>query len=356
MKFLDLLGLTEFFNNLKTYFAPLIHKHTKADIEDLVEVQSDWNENDLSSPHYIKNRTHWKEPGVITVIPEQVPIYVSPVNDSVHLYHFMTEEEPLVDVGKVYNVTFDGVQYDCISFDLDGSCCIGNLSLLLLDESKDTGEPFAITIDGFAMITKTDGSHTVSCTTDGFIYHKLSTKYLEKGEIVDGIFWHKSDAMTLEEAKTYEKIFLSLNTGFILRWNNYIITRMQVDNSTLSFYCGDFTTLYVIRINDNGVFDISDVCTSNISIGDKVKYGVGVSENGPVTVSPETISSGNATENTVFKVGNDGMKNKGNFEVLGNGTVKAYSVILPSTTTDSTKKFRITVDDTGTLSATEVTS
>ena len=61
MKFLDLLGLTEFFNNLKTYFAPLIHKHTKADIEDLVEVQSDWNQNNPEATDYIKNK-----PGIPT--------------------------------------------------------------------------------------------------------------------------------------------------------------------------------------------------------------------------------------------------------------------------------------------------
>lgn len=33
--------------------------------------QPDWNENDTTSPNYITNRTHWKEDGTATLIPEQ---------------------------------------------------------------------------------------------------------------------------------------------------------------------------------------------------------------------------------------------------------------------------------------------
>lgn len=38
------------------------------------------------------------------------------------------------------------------------------------------------------------------------------------------------------------------------------------------------------------------------------------------------------------------------------GTVEGTALILPSSTTDSTKKFKITVDDSGTLTATEITT
>lgn len=36
--------------------------------------------------------------------------------------------------------------------------------------------------------------------------------------------------------------------------------------------------------------------------------------------------------------------------------VKSGNFVIPSSTSDSTKKFKLTVDDTGTVSATEVTS
>lgn len=37
------------------------------------------------------------------------------------------------------------------------------------------------------------------------------------------------------------------------------------------------------------------------------------------------------------------------------GTIEGTALILPSSTADSTKRFKITVDDSGTLTATEVT-
>ncbi len=40
----------------------------------------------------------------------------------------------------------------------------------------------------------------------------------------------------------------------------------------------------------------------------------------------------------------------------GSGTVEEKALILPSSTEGSTKRFKITVDDTGTLTATEVTT
>ena len=42
-------------------------------------------------------------------------------------------------------------------------------------------------------------------------------------------------------------------------------------------------------------------------------------------------------------------------EVLGNGEALEPSLILYSSTAGSTKKFKITVDDSGALTATEVT-
>lgn len=37
------------------------------------------------------------------------------------------------------------------------------------------------------------------------------------------------------------------------------------------------------------------------------------------------------------------------------GSVLAGNIVIPSSTSESTKKFRITVDDSGTITATEVT-
>lgn len=326
--------------------------------------KANWDENDPSAPDYIKNRTHWKEPGVVTVIPEQELVYMGSDSDFLHLYRCETEETP-TDVGETYIVTFDGVQYERTLVNFDGEILIGNMSIGS-DEFQDSGEPFMIAFGpSYSMVcTKETGTHTISCTTNRFIYHKLSMKYLEKGDIIDGFFWHKSDKMTLEEAETYGDIFVNsyAGTGFILKWDDYMITGMQVDNSVLSFWCGRTDMRYNIRLDENGEFDITNINIESFSIGNigpvgkGAKYRFSVTENRPVTVSPRFVSSGSATENTAFKIEADGSKNGLGFEVLGNGTVKAYSMILPSTAPDSKKKFRITVDDTGALSATEITS
>ena len=71
-----------------------------------------------------------------------------------------------------------------------------------------------------------------------------------------------------------------------------------------------------------------------------------------------TTAVGIASElksNTAFAVGNGAFNANGNitrsnaFEVTSDG-----GVIVPSSTSGSTKKFKITVDDSGTISATEV--
>ena len=62
----------------------------------------------------------------------------------------------------------------------------------------------------------------------------------------------------------------------------------------------------------------------------------------------EIVGNGDALENS----------NAHTLDWSGNawyaGTVEGKALILPSSTTDSTKKFKITVDDSGTITATEV--
>ena len=76
--------------------------------------------------------------------------------------------------------------------------------------------------------------------------------------------------------------------------------------------------------------------------------------NNKVNIFPSEVWAGVGTTDTLFSVNANGTKSK-NFDVLGNGEAVAPALILYSSTPDSTKKFRITVDDTGTVTAKEVT-
>lgn len=73
-----------------------------------------------------------------------------------------------------------------------------------------------------------------------------------------------------------------------------------------------------------------------------------------VIIYSNSISGGVGSTDTLFQVSANGTKSKA-FDVLGNGEAVAPALILYSSTAGSTKKFRITVDDSGTLKATEVT-
>ena len=69
--------------------------------------------------------------------------------------------------------------------------------------------------------------------------------------------------------------------------------------------------------------------------------------------SIQITPSGVGSTDILFQVRTNGTKSK-SFDVLGNGEAVAPAIILYSSTANSTKKFRITVDDSGTLKATKV--
>ena len=116
---------------------------------------------------------------------------------------------------------------------------------------------------------------------------------------------------------------------------------------------------YLIAQNSEGLFNLGDMkiynatFPSNKATGD-VSPEIAILK-GKIRISSSRISSGVGTTDTLFYVEPNGLKSK-SFEVLGNGEAVAPALILYSSTADSTKKFKITVDDNGTLSATEVTA
>lgn len=79
-------------------------------------------------------------------------------------------------------------------------------------------------------------------------------------------------------------------------------------------------------------------------------------------ISQETgglvIGRYNAIDSSViFAIGNGSSTARKNiFQVNKDGVAYAKALVLESTTANSMKKFKITVDDSGTLKATEVTS
>ncbi len=320
-----------------------------------------------------EDRTHWVEQSVAELIPEQTLSGGMSMGSS---YMFPVSYFTIIP-NLEYTVVFDGVEYKCISAKLGDFTYIGNATLLGASV-EDTKEPFLIApIEGMSVITATDGPHTISLSGLTVEYHQLPLDYITNGFALSGMIEHNSETMTDAEFNAYSNV---MRKAFhpILKWiidkygTTFFIDRLSSGSSNGKEYI-DISLLngeeYTIFKNSDGVYDSKDASSGRLNLGGllfgSIETHKATHSNAelsfqslkPITVSPYTqYVESNATEMSLFKVEKDGPTKGQDFEVLGNGTVKAYSVILPSTTEGSTKKFKITVDDSGTISATEVTS
>ena len=170
---------------------------------------------------------------------------------------------------------------------------------------------------------------------------------------------------TKQEAQNYYNAISKRQVVFIV-WKSLYISTISVNPSTDStgvsvdyLYVGTPNgETYKIVQNSEGFFDFADRKLEYAKLPNNKATGDASSEitidKGKIRIGYSRIYSGVGTTDTLFYVEPNGLKSK-SFEVLGNGEAVAPALILYSSTADSTKKFKITVDDSGTISATEVT-
>lgn len=264
-----------------------------------------------------------------------------------------------LSIGQTYNVKFDNTEYECICVDLDGAPAIGNASIMGF--GSDTGEPFLLGyIGGIFKIFTIDETNTHTVSVSGFVttIAKIPAKFIDKngsGYIVI----HSSGTMTQQEAQNYHDEILGNEVVFII-WGGMCISEISFGGTTgydlqLKTQNGEN---YIITKNDDGLFDFSNMKFStaklpynDITGGEAVVISTNTKKAG---ILPGRINSGVGSTDTLFYVQPNGTESK-RFEVLKNGEAVTQALILYSSTSGSTKRFRITVDDSGTVSATEVT-
>lgn len=326
-------------------------------------MQPDWNQNDETAQDYVKNRPFYMGDPVETVLVEESTALFE---DDGGIYFSGFESTFEATVGETYKVSWDGTTYECTCRDFDGSSWIGNPSIIGL--GSDTGEPFLMRInDGIRiniMTIDTSASHTFSISGIVREIVKIPAKFIDK-DTSGYIVVHNGDTMTEEEANNYIKALLKGEAVFI-SWESICIydisTSTATDSTGASVVCLDLHIsngeIYEIAQNSEGLFSLGDrkLLQANFPAyrnnGEK-NPDIGIINN-KVNIFPSEVGVGVGTTNTLFSVNANGTKSK-NFDVLGNGEAVAPALILYSSTPDSTKKFRITVDDSGTISANEVT-
>ena len=318
-------------------------------------VQPDWNQNDSTAADYVRNRPFYTGDPVETVLLEEST--VSFTADGGGVYMGQLESTFLATVGDTYKVSWDGTVYECTCVDYYGPA-IGNLSIG--DDYPDTGEPFVIYVfdDHIEILTKdSSDSHTISVSGTVAPIVKIPAKYIDKNSS-GYVVIHSKDTMTQQEVENYSTAISTKEVVFII-WNRMCISRISFGGTTgydlqLRTQNGEN---YFITKNGDGLFAFSDRKFSDAFFPDGAKVGDVPPtihfNNEKIRISPSTSSSGVGSTGTLFQVQPDGTKSKA-FEVLGNGEAVTQALILYSSTANSTKKFRITVDDSGTLKATEI--
>lgn len=300
-------------------------------------VQSDWNQNDDTQPDYVKNRPFYTGDPVETVLLEETTAEFTEKNN---VYSYRLSNPLSLEVGQTYQVSWDGTVYECVGTDFNGNIILGNISIM--NAGEDTGEPF---LYGFAQFyTKdTSASHTISISANVTPITKIDKKYLPEP------YMNKVNPTGAGTFSLNRKADSTVGK-FSFAEGNY--TTASGDSSHAE---GNSTTAAAYSSHAEGA---STTASGNYSHAEG--HGTKASSDSQHVQGEYNVEDSSNTYAHIVGNGTAGnaRSNAHTLDWSGNawyaGTVEGKALILPSSTEGSTKKFRITVDDSGTLKATEV--
>lgn len=296
----------------------------------------DWNQNDSAAPDYVKNRTHWKEIAETLILAEQTISGQAQV----------TLENEFHAEGDDCIVVWDGVEYNQKVKALGASgLCVGNT--FIAGEGEDTGEPFVVASlkmgSGVTTVVaaKDGGEHVVKVVWLQNTYHKIPSEYLE-----DRVYNYTTDITSVDDFPTeLKKIENSMKT-----------------EGKFCFYSGDTQ-------HEGPIMDVTETHLLVASVFNGSFY---MFDNEGWHGSPEThyiktegewelgYIGGRQSVPVYYRIpsGSNQLVHKPFVLYSDRDTAGAYGtgIILKSSTSGSSKLFNITVDDSGTLTATEVTA
>ena len=335
----------------------ILEKFRKEILEEAGEksIQPDWNQNDETAPDYVKNRPFYTATEETVLIEESTVSFVDS-GDGFYATEFPSTFK--ATVGETYKVYWDGTAYECICVDFRRMPVIGNLSIA--DFGSDTGEPFLIGISNVGRISiatqNTSASHTFSIS--GFVQEvvKIDEKYLPSNlatksevevaqEVLDGVF---SSVATF----TFDKQTSGRDTFVFNAFHYYKISDFNPAHEDVISFKGTTESG-----NEYSEINIGNKC---VSYGDDIFIIVASAGDCSLSVSGTTTTkhfiAPSAGLYAIYEVDNPYQTARtGEFTLrVLTGSSCITGLLLKSSTTYSTKKFKITVDDSGTIRATEV--
>lgn len=309
----------------------------KKEIADLP--QPDWNQNDDTQPDYVKNRPFYTGNPVETVLVEESTASFADTGKGPYVAGFPSTIE--ATVGETYKVSWDGTVYECTCVSVGGLPAIGNLSIM--SAGSDSGEPFLMGImNGQAiqiLTADTSASHTFSISRTVAPVVKIDPKYIDDMYYTER-FEKSIEGIEIANIPTKGTLDRNLLLEIGQIWDvGYKTVRGYIESSrykNLEVQLAEDGTLYIGTYPDANDYPF---CITTTSVKSNLLW-----------INSEDIASFILT----------GVSGTIHGEVVHQIPLKyisafeGNSIILPSSTENSTKKFKITVDDSGTLTATEV--
>lgn len=317
-----------------------------------VSVQPDWNQNDSTAADYVKNRPFYTGDPIKTVLVEESSVSFAD-GGGVYYANFLSTFS--ATVGDTYAVNWDGTDYECVCSVSNSVPALGNLSIA--GAGDNTGEPFVMLVangKGIQIYTlDTSASHTFSIS--GFIAQnvQIPDKYISdtfRDVIIAGdpLTWSADDWTNYYGLFQGGKL-LKINSykgdefeGYILAmfYEGVALSQISVITSSGDFYTLSYNTA-TSKLYWTPVLQLDMLYFRYLQIGSD-----------PESTNQEEYERLESSDDTLVFTTKVAAADPVHRKVVLEGDGE---LILTSSTTDSTKKFKITVDDSGTISATAIT-
>ena len=318
-------------------------------------LSSDWNQNDETAADYVKNRPFYTgDPVETTLIPEQTVAFADQGGG------FGMANSPVnVDLveGNTYIVIFDGETYECTCQLFEGgSTIIGSPKVFGVE---DTGEPFFyMSLNGVAYAWyayDTETEHTLSLSIIERPVVQIPEKYLpiagddtygvvKKNDIITRYYFN-SYAAPKEEMHQAIDAFRQGKASICWRGQNVIdASREEIDGINNIYITFGNEPTHPLRYIDTGretyySITLGSIVPQEISAESVYFYD---NENGGYT-SLRCHANASDSADRYLESYDDAIFNGVR---IGNNAIELKS--------PSNKRFKITVDDNGTLTVTEV--
>ena len=288
-----------------------------------------------------------KTMGTVTLIEEQELAFA--LEDGT-VYSAYLNGAPEIVVGQTYTVNWDGTDYECV-------CVVYYKTILSLGNKSiygagdDTGEPFLYLSTGAFATLETTASHTISVKKMGEIVTPMAGEFLpvasednygavKKSEIVTS---YKFDRQAPHDQMVDAiAAFETGNASIVWGGNKVINASYNSSDDTISVRFAEDPLKTLIFPNNNGAYveNVGSTTYGELQ-GNQVRIFNGSNDYTVLWAEGELPNVTLATTANRITI-------KG---IYGMSTTE---MILQSSTEGSNKNFKITVDDSGTISATEI--